>query len=145
VIRRAKPHDLPGLLDLYQHLNPQDPRVPEAIAARPWAMLLGSDLIRLLVAEQGGMLVSSCMLILVPNITRAARSFAVIENVVTHAAHRRQGQGRAVLAAALEIAWAEGCYKVMLVTGSTQESTLRFYEAAGFTRATKTHFEARRA
>jgi GNAT superfamily N-acetyltransferase len=145
VIRLAVPGDLPGLLDLYQHLNPQDPRVPEAIAARPWAALLGSDLIRVLVAERAGVLVSSCLLILVPNITRAARSFAVIENVVTHAAHRRQGLGRAVLAAALDIAWAEDCYKVVLATGSRQESTLRFYEGAGFKRATKTHFEARRA
>jgi hypothetical protein len=32
----------------------------------------------------------------------------------------------------------------MLATGSRQGSTWRFYEGAGFTRATKTHFEVRR-
>lgn len=119
--------------------------MPEAQAAKPWDALLSSDLIRVVVAEQQAEVVASCMLILVPNIMRGARSFAVIENVVTHAMHRRQGLGRAVLAHALGLAWAAGCYKVMLATGSTQESTRHFYEAAGFACATKTHFEARRA
>jgi GNAT superfamily N-acetyltransferase len=132
------------MLDLYQHLNPQDPRVAEAVAAKPWAAMLDSALIRLIVAEVEGALVSSCMLVIVPNITRGARSFGVIENVVTHAAHRGQGLGRAVLAAAVEAAWQADCYKVMLATGSRQGSTWRFYEGAGFSRATKTHFEVRR-
>ncbi len=144
MIRLAQPADLSGLLDLYQHLNPNDPRLAESIAARPWATLLQSELIRLVVAERAGLLVASCLLVVIPNITRGGRSFAVIENVVTHAAHRRLGLGRAVLAHALGLAWATDCYKVMLATGSPQESTLRFYEGAGFVRATKTHFEARR-
>ncbi|MEE0157694.1 MAG: hypothetical protein UER27_10665 [Acutalibacteraceae bacterium] len=33
-----------------------------------------------------------------------------------------------------------GCYKVMLLTGSKQESTLRFYERCGFDRHAKTAF-----
>ncbi|MEI6158399.1 MAG: GNAT family N-acetyltransferase [Roseococcus sp.] len=138
------PGDLPGMLDLYQHLNPQDPRVPEAVAATAWRAMLESELIRLIVAEVEETLVSSCMLVIVPNITRGARSFGVIENVVTHAAHRGQGLGRAVLAAAVEAAWQADCYKVMLATGSRQGSTWRFYEGSGFSRATKTHFEVRR-
>ncbi|UPY37161.1 GNAT family N-acetyltransferase [Sediminicoccus sp. KRV36] len=145
MIRLAQPGDLPALLDLYQHLNSDDPRLTEAAAATPWSSLMGSDLISVVVAEAEGALVGSCMLVVIPNITRGARSFALIENVVTHAAHRKRGLGRAVLAAALEIAWAADCYKVMLATGSARESTLRFYEGAGFRRATKTHFEARRA
>lgn len=144
MIRRAAPSDLAGMLDLCQHLNPHDPRVPEADAATAWQAMLGSDLIRLMVAEEGGLLVSSCMLVIVPNITRGARSFGVIENVVTHAAYRGRGLGRAVLAAAMEAAWQADCYKVMLATGSRQGSTWSFYEGAGFTRATKTHFEVRR-
>ncbi|WP_371819136.1 GNAT family N-acetyltransferase [Roseococcus sp. SDR] len=144
MIRLAAPPDLAGMLDLYQHLNPNDPRVPEAAAETAWRAMLASDLIRLFVAEDEGLLVSSCMLVLVPNITRGARSFGVIENVVTHAAYRGRGLGRAVLAAAVEAAWAADCYKVMLATGSRQGSTWRFYEGAGFTRATKTHFEMRR-
>ncbi|MBL6080980.1 GNAT family N-acetyltransferase [Belnapia sp. T18] len=83
-------------------------------------------------AEQAGEPVATCTLIQVPNLTRGTRPYAFIENVVTHAAHRRQGHGRAVLGASLAAAWAAGCYKAMLLTGSTREATFRFYEAAGF-------------
>lgn len=89
MIRTAQPGDLSGMLDLCQHLNPTDPRVPEATAAPALAAMLGSDLIRPFVAEQDGRLVSSCTLVIVPNITRGARSYAVIENVVTHAGFAR--------------------------------------------------------
>ncbi len=79
----------------------------------------------------------------VPNLTREARPFAVIENVVTHSAHRNRGFGRAILRAAVAAAKNAGCYKVHLATGSKRESTLRFYEGAGFTRDAKTYFEVR--
>ena len=143
MIRLARPGDLPGLLDLYQHLNPSDPRLPQALAAKPWDALLRSELIRVVVAERRAELVASCLLILVPNIMRGGQSFAVIENVVTHAAHRRQGLGHAVLAHAMEIAWAADCYKVTLATGTSQESTLAFYATAGLRPVALTHFEAR--
>lgn len=44
---------------------------------------------------------------------------------------------------ALSLAWSRNCYKVMLMTGSKQESTMRFYEQAGFARGEKTGFIAR--
>lgn len=68
----------------------------------------------------------------------------VIENVVTHADYRRLGLGQRVLAHALDAAWQADCYKVLLATGSKQETTLRFYEGAGFHRGGKTYFEVRR-
>lgn len=51
--------------------------------------------------------------------------------------------GRGVLDAACDAAWAQGCYKVMLMTGSQNPGTLNFYRDAGFT-ASKTGFERRR-
>ena len=79
---------------------------------------------------------------IVPNLTRGAKPYGLIENVVTDAAYRRRGLGRQVLHAALEKAWQEHCYKVMLLTGSKQEETLRFYEGSGFKRGVKTGFVA---
>ncbi len=38
------------------------------------------------------------------------------------------------------IAENEGCYKMMLLTGSKEDSTLRFYENAGYNCADKTAF-----
>jgi GNAT superfamily N-acetyltransferase len=64
---------------------------------------------------------------------------------VTHPGHPRTGLGKAVLKAALEIAWKADCYKVMLATGSRREATLSFYEGAGFHRGGQTYFEVRRS
>ena len=87
--------------------------------------------------------VSTCALTIVPNLTRSARPDGLIENVVTHPDYRKRGIGTQVLQHALSLAWSRNCYKVMLMTGSKQESTMRFYEQAGFTCGEKTGFIAR--
>jgi GNAT superfamily N-acetyltransferase len=144
LIRAARQEDLEGVLDLYRHLHPGDPPLDAAAGAAPWRALLQSGLATVFVAEQAGRPVASCTLVIVPNLTRGGRPYGLIENVVTHADCRRRGLGRRVLRAALDAAWEASCYKVMLATGSRQEATLRFYEAAGFVRGGKTFFQARR-
>ena len=144
VVRPAVRSDLPGLLDLYRHLHPDDPQPDVVKIAETWSTLLGSGFTKVIVAVDAGLLVSSCTLAIIPNLTRGARSYAVIENVVTHPAHRRTGLGKSVLSAALDAAWEADCYKVMLATGSRREETLRFYEQAGFERGGKTIFQVRR-
>jgi GNAT superfamily N-acetyltransferase len=140
--RPARPEDFDGVLDLYGHLDPDNRRIDPGRARTVWAQIMAGGS-TLLVAELGGRLVSTCALAIVPNLTRQGRPYALVENVVTHPGHRRQGHGRAVLVRALERAWATGCYKVMLSTGSQRPETLAFYEACGFAKGTKTFFEAR--
>ena len=144
IIRRATEHDLPEVLTLYRHLHPDEAELGEDTAERVWSTLLRSSFMTVIVAQAARQLVSSCTLAIVPNLSRGGRSYGVIENVVTHADHRRQGLGRRVLAYALDIASQADCYKVHLATGSKRESTLRFYEEAGFERGGKTYFEVRR-
>jgi len=50
---------------------------------------------------------------------------------------------KAVLAHALDDAWRQNCYKVMLLTGRKDEATLRFYEHAGFDPHDKQAFVAK--
>lgn len=145
VVRAAAEDDLPELLNLYRHLHPHDPELETAAAGRVWSKLLASGFMTVIVAQAAERLVSSCTLAIVPNLSRGGRSYGVIENVVTHAHYRRLGLGRRVLAQALDVAWQANCYKVLLATGSKRESTLRFYEEAGFHRGGKTYFEVRRA
>ena len=60
-------------------------------------------------AVSGDALAASCTLTIIPNLTRNARPYAVIENVVTDPAFRRQGIGHAVLNAAQDAAWNADC------------------------------------
>jgi GNAT superfamily N-acetyltransferase len=144
IVRNAAAHDLPEVLKLYRHLHPHDPPLETAAAERIWSTMLTSGVMTVIVAQAAELLVSSCTLAIVPNLSRGGRSYAVIENVVTHADYRRQGLGRRVLAHAFELAWQADCYKVHLATGSKRETILRFYEQAGLHRGAKTYFEIRR-
>ncbi len=143
-IRRATTEDLPALLRLYGFLNPNDPvldPLSEAVQQH-WKMILNDDKLRYFLAENSGRVIATCALTLIPNFTRNMKPYGVIENVVTDPEFRKQGFATGVLRHALNDAWSEGCYKVMLSTGSKRESTLRFYENSGFKRGIKTGFVA---
>jgi GNAT superfamily N-acetyltransferase len=143
-IRSATGSDITALRDLYAQLEPNDPPWPsDAAATEALSRVLQHPGVTILLAEAAGRAVSTAMLIVSPNFSRGGRPFAMIENVVTDSKHRRQGYGRQVIKFAIDMARSEGCYRVTLMTGSKREETLRFYEAAGLRRNTKTAFEAR--
>jgi GNAT superfamily N-acetyltransferase len=143
-VRPARLADQEALCHLYRQLNPADPPWPkEAAATDALATVLEHDGISILICEVAGIAVSTCMLVICPTFSRLGRPFALIENVVTDREQRRRGYGRQVVGQAIEIAQQRGCYRVTLMTGSRREETLRFYEAAGLRRNTKTAFEAR--
>lgn len=132
LIRFAGVADLPGVLALYAELRPQDPILEAHTAQAKWREILAQPSMAVVVAELGGTLAASCMIALVPNLASNARSFAIIEHVVTLAAHRGQGLGRAVMQHALDFAWDANCCKVMLLSGAQREDAHRLYERLGF-------------
>lgn len=143
-IRELQSEDLQMLLGLYGHLHEHDDPPPSAARAEAvWSEALANPRIMYFGGFASDSLVSSCTLTVIPNLTRACRPYGVIENVVTHAAHRGKGWGKAVLAHALCEAWRQDCYKVMLLTGRRDESTLRFYQRAGFDQHDKQAFVAK--
>lgn len=142
-IRAAHLDDVAALLELYQHLSPGDARPELADAKARFAQLLSYPGSGIFVYELNEALVASCVLIVVPNLTRGGMAYGLIENVVTHSAHRNQGFGKSILDFATNAAWSAGCYKVMLMTGSKKPETLHFYSSAGFEQ-TKTAFGKRR-
>ena len=145
-IRDLAAHELPDLLALYRHLHATDDPLPAPdVIEAVWQELQGSSRCRYFGAYLDGRLIASCTLTVIPNLTRACRPYGVVENVVTHVQHRNRGHGQALLRHALGIAWSQGCYKVMLMTGRKDDATLRFYESAGFDRHDKQAFIARPA
>ena len=143
IIRPALHSDIPQLLSLYSHLHPADQSPNLGVAERSFEDLQKYDGSTIFVGTIEDVLVASCTLIVIPNLTRNARSYGLIENVVTHNDHRNRGFGKRLLKAAIEAAWEADCYKVMLMTGSKKPSTLAFYESAGFEQS-KIGFQVRR-
>ena len=142
VIRAATQSDLAIFSALYRHLKPDDPDAAPDVPQQTFDNVIAHPGLTVLGGLKNGLLVSSCTLIVIPNITRAGTPYALIENVVTHSDHRQKGFGRAVIRKAIDMAFGEGCYKVMLLTGRTDPAILKFYQSCGFEQ-TKTGFQVR--
>lgn len=142
VVRHINKEELQKLLKLYKHLHGDDPELVFDDISLLWEQICSDKNMHYIVAERDNELIASCVLIIIPNLTRNARPYGLIENVVTHKDFRRKGYGTQVLRKAMNIAWGHDCYKVMLLTGSKQEGILRFYEKAGFKIGVKTGFIA---
>ena len=140
MIREVTEKDFLGLMSLYTQLHNNDmPQASEELQ-RLWRRILDDPDHHLIVAEEDGKIVSSCVCVVVPNLTHSQRPYALIENVITDENHRGRGLATGCLDYAREIAKGENCYKIMLLTGSKQQSTLNFYRRAGYNSEDKTAF-----
>lgn len=140
MIRECTHQDLDRLLRLYTQLHDDPPSDPDGRARAVWRRICSDPNHHVIVADEGGELAASCVCVIIPNLTRGQRPYALIENVVTARAFRRRGLGTACLAYAKQLAERENCYKLMLLTGSREEATLRFYRRAGYNDRDKTAF-----
>lgn len=140
MIREASKNDLKEILELY--LNLHETTVPEETEQlhRIWEKIMNDKDHHLIVCEVDGKIVSSCVCVVIPNLTRNVRPYAFVENVVTHRDFRGKGYATDCLNYAKKIAQASNCYKMMLLTGSKEEKTLTFYEKAGYNSSDKTAF-----
>ena len=139
IIRYVQKHELRELLDLYKYLNKDDPDlVEDAELKKLWQEILEDPSQHYLVVEVDGKLVSTCVMIIIKNLTRNASPYAIIESVVTHPDYRKRGIGTRLLKRAQEIAREKGCYKIMFLTG--RKEAIPFYENAGFECKSKTGF-----
>lgn len=139
-VREIKENELSELLDLYTHLHESGVPEDSEHLQRTWEMICNDENHHIIVCEVDGRLVSSCVCVIIPNLTRNIRPYAFIENVVSHADHRGKGYATACLNFAKDLAVKADCYKMMLLTGSKSGSTLRFYKKAGYNCADKTAF-----
>ena len=134
-IRKAIPTDAEALKVLYfEHLTKYPPTEEQDMSLQKKMLdkFEKDENMYLLVLEEDNQVVSSVQMAIIESLTHNVRSFAVIENVVTHADYRNKGYASRLLERATEIAKEKNCYKLFLETGSNKESTLNFYRKNGF-------------
>ena len=132
MVRETVKEDLDELLNLYLFLHEKNIPENSEHLENTWKTIIEDINHHIIVKEINGKIVSSCVCIIVPNLTRNIRPYALIENVVTNEEYRGKGYATECLNYAKEIAIKNNCYKMMLLTGTKNENTLAFYKSAGY-------------
>ena len=132
MVREAVKEDLDELLNLYLFLHEKNIPENSEYLENTWKTIIEDINHHIVVKEINGKIVSSCVCVIIPNLTRNIRPYALIENVVTNEEYRGKGYATECLNYAKEIAIKNNCYKMMLLTGTKSENTLAFYKNAGY-------------
>ena len=140
MLREAVKEDLDKLLNLYLFLHEKNIPENSDYLENTWKTIIEDINHHIIVNEVNGKIVSSCVCVIVPNLTRNIRPYALIENVVTNEKYRGKGYATECLNYAKEIASKNNCYKMMLLTGTKSENTLAFYKNAGYNSDAKIAF-----
>lgn len=143
MIRKAKIDDLEDILSLYQQLFPDEDYSKAESFSETWFIIMNDKKMSCFIAYDSNIPVSTCLITIIPNLTRNQRPFAVIENVVTSQNYRKKGFGRSIMEKAIEYAKEENCYKVMLLSSLERKEAYLFYEKTGFDGNSKKGFQLR--
>lgn len=140
MIREICENELNELLELYLYLHEESiPEMTEHLKDT-WNTIIRDENHHIVVNVIDGKIISSCVCVIIPNLTRNVRPYAFLENVVTHRDYRGKGYATECLNYAKDIAVKKNCYKMMLLTGSKEKKTLDFYQNAGYNSSDKTAF-----
>ena len=140
MLREAVKEDLDELLNLYLFLHEKNIPENSEHLENTWKTIIEDVNHHIVVNEINGKIVSSCVCVIIPNLTRNIRPYAFIENVVTNEKYRGKGYATECLNYAKEIAIKNNCYKMMLLIGTKNENTLTFYKNAGYNSDAKIAF-----
>ena len=138
IVRTATEEDIPRILELYRELaittsqaeTHQNPSLDEY--RRVFAEICAVPGHQLLVAEEDGIVVSTMVLLIVPNLSHGGLPWALIENMVVDQRYHRQGIGRVLMEYAIPQARERGCYKLQLASNKKRDEAHRFYRSLGF-------------
>lgn len=103
-IREVNKADFDGLMKLYMqlHNNPIPEKTPEIMEL--WNRIINDKDYHIIIAEEDGKIISSCVCVIIPNLTHNQQPYAFVENVVTEEAYRGKGLATKCLNYAKEIA-----------------------------------------
>jgi N-acetylglutamate synthase-like GNAT family acetyltransferase len=128
-IREATEEDSVAIEGLYRQLvsDPLICVIPAQVAA-----FAASPTSFLLVAETGGVVCATALLVICPDAMYRAQPFGVVENVIVTEAMRGRGIGGRLLAHIEALAIAQQCSKLMLLSSAPREPAHAFFRRCGF-------------
>ena len=102
---------------------------------RAFAKLDADPNIKLVVAEEAGVVVGCLQLCILPGLSSQGASRGLIEDVRVDSTRRGRGIGELLVRWAVDEARRQGCKLVELLTHNTRVDAQRFYERLGFARS----------
>jgi len=131
-VRPAVEPDVPRILELYEELTGERHDLTRHETGPVFAEISSMPGHELLVAEEGGVVVGTMVLLIVPNFSHGALPWAIVENLVVDPGHRRREIGRLLTEYAIARAREAGCYKLQLLSSVKRGESHRFYKRLGF-------------
>jgi GNAT superfamily N-acetyltransferase len=138
MIRKAKLSDLPALMKLYDHLRgglAWTKRQPTPVTkdhSKALTSLLKDKDSQILVAVEGGQVVGTCTLYILPRVYWTGRPWAILDSIVVAEDGQGQGTGTKLIKHAIAQAKKAGCSQVNLTSNTQRVRAHRFYESLGF-------------
>lgn len=140
VMRAARREDLAAIVALYaddilgaaRETLPAPGAEPAASYVTAFAAIDGDANNRLVVAELDGVVVGSCQLTFIWQLSHGGARVMQLEAVRVVAARRGQRLGQRMLKWAIDCARQEGCHSVQLTSNVRRTDARRFYERLGF-------------
>jgi len=139
-IRRARHNDVKAIVEMLadDHLGRARERLEEPLPEsyfNAFARLDADPNIRLVVAEEGGVVVGCLQLCMMPGLSSQGASRGLIEDVRVASHCRSRGIGEQLVQWAVSEARAKKCSLVELLTHHTRVDAQRFYERLGFSKS----------
>lgn len=136
-IRRATAEDAEAIGQLYRELNTLSQPV---VKAERIAALSESEHTHLLVCDEGEAIMATALVCLCEDAMFDAQPFAVVENVVVSAHHKRKGIGKSLMDYIDAFCLEKDCSKIMLLSSRENSAARDFYTAMGYNPDAKVGF-----
>lgn len=135
IIREATEKDIPRVLEMYRQLSFEPEKyqpAPLNDCLKVFRRMSEYPNYHLLVAEEGGVVVGTTVLAVLPGFAHGTLPFAVVEYVVVDGNYRSKGIGNLMMESVKSLAKEAGCYKIMLTSDLRRERAHKFYKSVGF-------------
>lgn len=137
-IRLATEKDVPRIVELYHELTIATSHVEQVSIPsaedylKVFREICADPRHELFIAEDGDRVVGTVILIVVPNLSHSATPWALVENLVVTAGHRRTGTGKMLLEYVIARAREKGCHRIELCSDKRREEAHQLYSSVGF-------------